>query len=555
MVLKSVGAAAALVAGLLVSGTAFADADHADRVFVGGTVWTGEQGEKPASAIAVKGDHIMAVGSKDDVWPFIDTDTELVDLKGAFVVPGFIDNHVHFILGSFNLTQVDLRGTPTKEEFIRRIAERARTHPGEWMLGGSWDQEYWGGEMPDRRWIDDVTGDTPVLVSRYDEHSLFANSAALKLVGIDADTPDPEGGVILRDAGGRPTGVLKDAAKEMALAKVPAPSDQLMEHTFRAGMQHAVEHGVTQVHDMGWDWRSLHTYERLRDKGQLEIRFYSFVPLADWEQMADYIEKNGRGDDWLRWGGLKGFVDGSLGSTTAWFHKPYLDAPNDTGLTMVDMKTLEERVIGAVSKDLHVAIHAIGDRANDELLDIYKRVAQGKGDRDLRFRIEHAQHLTQDAIKRFGKQHVIASMQPYHAIDDGRWAAKRLEDERLKGTYAFRSIMDSKGRVTFGSDWPVAPLDPIQGIYAAVTRRTIDDKNPDGWYPEQKVSVEQALVAYTRNNAYAGFQDDRLGLIRAGYLADFVVLSQNLFKVDPVTIPDTKVLRTVVGGKDRFVAN
>ncbi len=258
-------------------------------------------------------------------------------------------------------------------------------------------------------------------------------------------------------------------------------------------------------------------------------------------------------DNMLRWGGLKGFVDGSLGSTTAWFYKPYLDAPNTTGLQVTDTNDLRRWIISADSCGLHCTDHAIGDRANDFILSVYKEAENKNGPRDRRFRIEHAQHLTQAAIPRFAQLHVIASMQPYHAIDDGKWAYKRLDSARLKGTYAFKDLLNDGALVTFGSDWTVAPLDPIAGIYAAVTRRTLDDKNPNGWFPEQKISIEQALSCYTVNNAYAGFQENILGQLKAGFLADFVVLSDNLFTIAPEKIRDIKVLRTVVNGKEVYV--
>ncbi|MBS1577301.1 MAG: amidohydrolase, partial [Bacteroidetes bacterium] len=312
---------------------------------------------------------------------------------------------------------------------------------------------------------------------------------------------------------------------------------------------------VTQVHDMSsfGGWIDLETYRRAYQNKQLYLRVYSFVPLGTWPRLDSFCKANGKGDDMLRWGGLKGFVDGSLGSTTAWFYQPYLDAPNSTGLQVTDTNLLRKWVLSADSAGLHIAIHAIGDRANDFILSVYKEAEAKTLGKDHRFRIEHAQHLTQQAIPKFAELSVIASMQPYHAIDDGKWAAKRLDDTRLKGTYAFKSLIDAKVTVTFGSDWTVAPLKPLEGIYAAVTRRTLDDKNPGGWYPDQKLSVEQALRCYTVNNAYAGFQEDKLGKIKAGMLADFVVLSDNLFDIVPEKIKDVKVERTVVNGKEVYL--
>jgi len=530
--------------------------ESADRVFTHGQVWTGGDAVGvDAEAFAVKDGKILDVGSSSDMAAYIGDKTDVVDLQGAFVVPGLIDNHVHFFEGSFTLTQVQLRDAATPEEFTRRIAEAAANAPqGTWVLGGNWDHELWGGELPDRTWIDAATGDVPVSVNRLDGHMVLANSKALELAGIDASTPDPEGGVIVRDPSGRPTGVLKDAAMFMMDQAVPKPSEARMEEVYRMGMAYAAKMGVTQVHDMSYDYRSLEAYRRLRDKGELALRIYAFTPLDQWQRMETFVAEHGRGDDMLRWGGLKGFVDGALGSTTAWMYKPYADAPETIGFPLLSMNELQNRVFGGTQAGLHVTVHGIGFQANDKLLDIFENVAARVDRTDLRFRIEHAQHLTAEAIPRFAELDVTASMHPYHLIDDGRWAEKRLGKERLAGTYAIGSVMRAGGRVTFGSDWPVAPLDPIMGIYAAVTRRTLDGANPDGWIPDEKISVLDALRAYTVNNAYAGYQEDRLGLIKAGYLADFVVLDANLFDVDPVAIKDAKVLRTVIGGIDRYRA-
>lgn len=321
-------------------------------------------------------------------------------------------------------------------------------------------------------------------------------------------------------------------------------------------MQHAVERGVTQVHDMGGveDRRVIELYRRTRASGKLRLRIYSFMPLAAWREVGEYQKKNGTGDDWLRWGAAKGFVDGSLGSTTAWFHQPYLDAPDTAGLTVVDPEQLRTQIVGANEVGLHVTVHAIGDRANDWLLDAFEKVQQAGPKKDWRFRIEHAQHLSPTAVKRFQPLGVVASMQPAHAIDDGRWAEKRIGAERLKGMYAFRSLIDSGAHLTFGSDWPVAPLDPLTGIYAAVTRRTLDNANPNGWQPQEKITVAEALRSYTAENAWAGFQEGKVGVLKEGALADFVVLSNDLFAVQPTEITNVKVVRTVVGGREAYVA-
>ncbi|QXD15864.1 amidohydrolase [Rhodocaloribacter litoris] len=530
----------------------------ADTIYTRAQVWTGVPGAPPAEALAVKGDRLLAVGTAAEVEAFRGPRTRVVDLGGRFVMPGFIDNHVHFLGGGFQLAGVDLRTAASPEAFRRRLADFARTvPPGRWITGGDWDHEAWGGELPRREWIDAVTPDNPVFVSRLDGHMALANTPALERAGITRDTPDPAGGTIVRDpATGEPTGILKDAAMDLVFAVIPPPSEEELDEALERAMAHAVALGVTQVHDMGTygGWTDLATYRRAHARGALKLRLYAFVPLADAARLAAYVDAHGRGDDWLRWGGLKGFVDGSLGSTTAWFYAPYDDAPETTGLLVTDSTALRARILQADAAGLHVAVHAIGDRANDWLLDVYAGAARTNGPRDRRFRIEHAQHLTRDALPRFARQGVIPSMQPYHAIDDGRWAEKRIGPERIRTTYAFRSLLDAGAPLTFGSDWTVAPLNPLEGVYAAVTRRTLDGAHPEGWVPEEKVTVEEALQAYTAANAYAGFQEDRLGRLAPGYLADFIVLSENLFTLEPEAIRAVRVLRTVVGGEEQFVA-
>lgn len=542
-----------LLLGALFSWTAAAGAATADKIYVNARVWTGRAEAPYTQAIAVAGERILATGTVEEIERLRTRQTQVADLNGAFVVPGFIDNHVHFINGGLALTQVDLRDAATREEFARRIAAAAKQRPGKWILDGYWDHELWG-TLPTREWIDAVTPTTPVLVYRLDGHMALANTLALERAGITDATPDPEGGTIVRDAHGRATGVLKDTAFNLVTRVIPPPSDKQIDEALERATDYALSRGVTQVHDMGMeDWRSLEGYERALARDRLRLRVYAFVPLADWERLAARVKKEGRGSDRLRSGGLKGFVDGSLGSTTAWFHDPYTDAPGTSGLTMVEPQVLQRRIAAADAQKLHIAVHAIGDRANDWLLDAFENIEANDRLRDRRFRIEHAQHLTATAIKRFKPLNVIASMQPYHAIDDGRWAGKRIGPQRLKGTYAFRSLLDAGAHLTFGSDWPVAPIDPLIGIYAATTRRTIDDANPGGWQPQEKITVEQALRAYTSENAYAGFQESVVGTIAPGYLADFVVLSRNLLETDPVQVRDIEVLRTVVGGRDEFV--
>jgi hypothetical protein len=519
-------------------------------------IWTGDPSTPWVEAMAVSGERIALTGSNEDVRR-VAGGAQQIDGGGRLVVPGFIDAHVHFIDGGFRLASVQLRDAKTREEFVARIRTFAATVPaGTWITGGDWDHSLWGGELPARQWIDEATPDHPVWINRLDGHMALANSVALKAAGVARGTRDVAGGEIVRDPGGEPTGLLKDNAMGLVDRAVPDPSNEMRDRALTAAMKYVAEQGVTSVHNMG-SWADLATFARARRADTLTTRIYGVVPLADWERLRGVVERkehggdDGRGDEWLRVGGLKGFVDGSLGSHTAAFHEPFDDAPKDRGLLVNTPEDLYRWISGADKAGLHVMVHAIGDRANGLLLDIYERVIGENGPRDRRFRVEHAQHLAPADVPGFAKSGVIASMQPYHAIDDGRWAEKYI-GARIGTTYAFRSLLDSGARLAFGSDWFVAPPTPLEGIYAAVTRRTLDDRNPGGWVPAQKISVEEALRAYTVGAAYAAFDDPSRGTLAAGKLADFVMLERNLFEIPPEEIRNAKVALTVVGGRKVF---
>ncbi len=522
----------------------------ADVIFIGGTVWSGVPGEPMAEAVAVKTGFIQAVGTDREVRALRGRGTEVVRLNGRMVVPGFIDSHTHFIPGGFQLSSVDLRDADSREEFGRRIVEFMRTlASGEWIAGGDWDHEMWGGKLPEKAWIDAGTLMNPVFVSRLDGHMALANSLALELAGITGSTPVPPGGEIVLDPEtGEPTGILKDEAMALVSRIMPEPTEEALDKALDDAIEHALSMGVTQTHHMG-TWDDLETFRRARADGRLKMRLYSVVPISTWDRLRDFGEENGWGDDQLWWGGLKGFVDGSLGSTTAWFYDPYADDPSTSGLLTTDTASLRRWVLAGDEAGLQVIIHAIGDRANDWILDVYDEAAEQNGPRDRRFRIEHAQHLSQEAFARFAELGVIPSMQPYHAIDDGRWAEKRIGPERIKATYAFRSLLDAGASLSFGSDWTVAPIDVRQGLYAALTRRTTDGANPGGWVPEEKISLEEALTAYTWGGAHAGFMEGKVGRLEPGKYADLVVLSQDLFQMDAVEIPTVQVEVTMVGGE------
>ena len=525
---------------------------QADVLILNATIWTGNIKAPAATTLAIDGGDIVYVGDADG--SSFDA-KQTVDLDGRFLMPGFIDNHVHFLEGGFGLASVDLRDADTPEEFTLRIVEYAKTRKtGQWVLNGNWDHTLWGGELPHREWIDEGTGDTPVLIFRIDGHMALANSAALKLAGINADTPTPEGGEIVRDSNGEPTGILKDVAAFMVQAVVPDASDDELLRAFELAQNHALSLGLTQVHAMtasATETNMLGAFVLARDRGALKLRANVFTPLESWQTARDMVAANGRGDELLRWGGVKGLTDGALGSATAWFHEPFSDDANNSGFPLIAPEKLLMLLKDADQAGLKLAIHAIGDKAIDNLIDGFEKTA-GDQIAGRRYRIEHFQHPTSDAIQRLGKLGIIAAAHPYHAIDDGRWAEEKIGAERIKTTYAFRTILDAGGILSFGSDWPVAPLAPLAGVYAAVTRQTIDGKNSQGWQPQEKITVEEALTAYTVNNAYAGFEEDRAGTLAVGKRADLVVLSADPRRVPPEQINELKVMATVIGGEVLF---
>ncbi|HEY5838148.1 MAG TPA: amidohydrolase [Pyrinomonadaceae bacterium] len=526
----------------------------ADIIIVNAQIQTMDRNQPTAEAVAIHSNRIVAVGSTTDIKKLAGSTTKVIDAKTRMVLPGFNDAHVHFLSGGFQLASVDLRDANTPQEFADRIRDFAAKLPeGRWITGGDWDHERWpDANLPTKELIDRYTPNTPVFVNRLDGHMSLANSVALKLAGVTSATKDPDGGVIVRDPKtGEPTGVLKDAAQSFVWKVIPPSTFEEKLVAARAATNHAASLGVTSVQDMsaGVD---VGVYQTLLDRGELKTRIYAVWPLPSWDRLARTGIRAHFGSPMLRTGGLKGFSDGSLGSTTALFYEPYRDEPNTSGIPSDEMfpeSAMLERVRGADKAGLHVMIHAIGDRANDMILSIFEQVGKENGARDRRFRIEHAQHLRPQDIPRFARDKVIASMQPYHAIDDGRWAEKRIGKERAKTTYAFRSLLDAGATLAFGTDWTVAPLDPMLTIYAAVTRRTLDGKNPNGWVPEQKISVQETVRAYTFGSAYAEAQENEKGTITPGKLADLVILSRDIFKIDPKEIQNVKVVMTIMDGR------
>ena len=527
-------------------------AQEATLAVIHARVWTGNEAHPWAEALAANGDTILAVGDTASIQKLITPRTHVLDARGGMVTPGFIDSHVHFLEGGLSLSSVQLRDARSKEEFVARIKSFAATMPpGTWITGGDWDHKNWGGDLPRKEWIDAATPKNPVWINRLDGHMSLANSLALAAAKVDKSTRDVEGGAIVRDASGEPTGILKDNAKSLVDRAMPVPSAEMMDRALDAAMKYVSARGVTSVVHMG-TWDDLAVFRRARKGGRLRTRIRAAVPLSTFRRLAVTVANDGRGDDWLSIGCLKAFVDGSLGSHTAAFLEPFTDAPNDTGLLVNSAETLYLWTREATRLHLQVMVHAIGDRAVRLQLDVFERVWKEQHPADPRFRIEHAQHIAPSDLARFAGIGVIASMQPYHAIDDGRWAEKVIGPERVKTSYAFRSLLDAHARLAFGSDWDVAPPTPLEGIYAAVTRRTLDDKNPDGWVPAQRITVEEALRAYTSDAAYAEFAEKRKGTLEVGKLADFVLLDRDLTRIPALEIRNVRVLATVVGGETVF---
>ncbi len=533
---------------------------YATLALVHGHVWTENPAQPETAAVAIAGNRIVLAGTSAEVLRLAGPSTRVIDLQGRRVVPGFNDAHVHFVPGGQGLAGVQLRNAASQAEFRNRMASFAKSQPdGAWIVMGEWDHERWTpAVLPTHQLIDDVTTRNPVFVERLDGHMGLANALAMKLAGVDRTTPDIPGGVIVRDASGNPTGIFKDAAMTLINRVIPPLSLQETETAILAAEREAARNGVTSVQEMANDTHDTGGPDRLRAmqalerEGRLTVRISENLRLRDWKYLADSGVQAGFNDGVIQIGGLKSFADGGLGASTAWLFAPYDDAPSTRGLASDELQNPDQmyaEIKGADQAGLQIAIHAIGDRANRAILDFYQRVEKEDGPRDRRLRIEHAQHLTAPDIPRFAQLQVIASMQPYHAIDDGRWAQKRLGAERIHFAYDFRSLLDSGAILAFGSDWPVAPMEPLMGMYAAVTRRTLDNRNPDGWIPEQKITVAQAVHAYTVGSAYAQFDEKIKGSLEPGKLADLVVLSRDIFHIDPVQIEDTHVDLTIFDGR------
>ncbi len=522
------------------------------KAFINGKIYTVNDKQPLAETVIVQNGKIIFVGSNIEAQKIIDNKTEIVDLKGKLMLPGFIDDHTHFISGGFYLLGLNLRPAKSTEEFKSILKNYIDAHHGKWITGGNWDHEAWEKkDLPTKEMIDSFSPNTPVFIDRFDGHMALANSYALKLAGITTNTKNPDGGTIVVDPQtGEPTGILKDNAMSLIYSIIPDASEEEIYKASLAALDEARKNGVTSVQDITYK-NDLITYQKLEKEKKLTCRIYTRLPIADYKNLIDAGIQFNFGDDMIKLGSLKAFADGSLGSSTAWFFDKYNQDTTTYGLPM-DIVTdgrLERWAMDADKNKLQISTHAIGDRANAFMLDLYEKIENTNPKWDRRFRIEHAQHIRKQDIDRFAKLNVIASAQPYHCIDDGVWAAKRIGDERIKDAYPFKSFLDAGVKLCFGSDWTVAPLNPILGIYAAVTRRTLDDKNPDGWIPEQKIGVEDAIKCYTINNAYAAFEENIKGSIEPGKIADLVVLSDDILTINPTKIRDVNVDMTIFNGE------
>ena len=526
----------------------------ADLIITNAKIWTVDRSLPVAQAVAVLGDRIVAVGSNADVDAWRAPQTHVIDAGGKLLLPGFNDAHVHFVSGGRQLDSIQLNDATSSQEFARRIGERAKVTPkGEWIVGGNWDETKWSpSNMPTKELIDALTPDTPVFVSRYDGHMGLANSLALRLAGINTKTPDPPGGAIVRDAQGNPTGALKDAATDYIEKVIPELSHEQRVKAVKRALAYAASVGVTSVQHMDPSYADIAVYAELLQRGELTTRIYAAPLITQVEDQVKIGIRHAFGGPYLRIGAVKAYSDGSLGSGTAYFYEPFLNQGNNRGLLSDEMhpvSLMRDRYMTADAAGLQICTHAIGDEGISTILDLYTDVVKAHGEADRRFRIEHAQHMAAKDFDRFAQLHVIASVQPYHAVDDGRFAESHIGHDRASRTYAFRTFLDHGVRLAFGTDWEVAPLDPLLTVYAAVTRATLDGKNPHGWFPEQKVSVAETIEAYTMGSAYAEFQENEKGSITPGKLADMVLLGDDIFSIDPVRIRDTNVLKTFVGGK------
>jgi len=507
-----------------------------------------------ATAIAVANGKILSLGTNAEIQKLKGPNTQVIDLGGHFVMPGFNDAHTHLASGGFEKLNVDLVGTKSLDEMKQRIAARAKTTgAGEWMVGGGWDHTLWAEKKtPNRQNIDTVTGDHPAIFNRVDGHIAVANSAALKAAGITAQSADPHGGKIDRDDKGEPTGILRETAMNEVFEKIPPPTPEQRRRAAELALQDAAQWGITSAQDNS-DWEDFLVYEQLEKEGKLTLRIAEWLPFdAPLAELEKRRAHHASSDPMLHTTMLKGFMDGSLGSRTAAMLAPYNDDPKNAGIPRYEQKDLDQKAIERAKAGFQLGFHAIGDRGARMALEAFALAEQQSSKRDFRFRIEHAQVVAPADYEKFKDLGVIASMQPNHLLTDMNWAEDRIGADRAKHSYAWKEFLDEGVVLAFGTDYPVEPITPFRGVYCAVTRK--NEAGTKEYFPEQKLTIEQAIAAYTTGSSYDQFAEKEKGTLQPGMLADFVVLDQDITKVTPPEILKTRVLRTVVGGKTVYQA-
>ncbi len=526
----------------------------ADMVLFNGKIFTVDADQPWAQAVAIRDGKFVAVGKDEEIKKLIGKKTEVIDLQGKLAMPGFNDAHLHFADGGLYLLGIDLRPARDEKEFVRILKEYICKVPkGEWITGGNWDHENWPSKKhPCKELIDAVTPDRPVLVQRLDGHMALANSLALNLAGITRDTPDPQGGEIVRDKKtGEPTGILRDEATGLVDAVIPPLSREKRERAIRAALRHAQELGVTSIQDNSSS-EDLEIYQELLRKGELGVRINAWRDADGWADFQRIGITAPNGDPFLRLGTVKLFVDGSMGAGTALFFEPYADDPSTSGLPIHTQAELNDLVRNVDRCGLQIAAHAIGDKANAWILDAFAMARSENGNREARHRVEHSQVVRSEDVTRFKELGVIASIQPSHCIDDMRWAEKRI-GKRVSDAYRFDSFLKGGVRLAFGTDWCVEPLDPRLGLYAAVSRELPAGGPAGGWHPEEKLSLAQAIEMYTLGSAFAEFQEKVKGSVTPGKFADMVVMAGDLFKISKKEILQTSVNMTILAGKIVFM--
>lgn len=524
---------------------------QATLLLFNGNIYTMDATQPRAQAIAIAGDRIVALGTNHEMRALLADGGEAIDLGGHTVMPGFIDAHLHFLSYGLSLQQIDLMGVTALEKAQARVADKATTTPaGHWLLGRGWDQSLWPtNAFPTHADLDSISQEHPIFLRRKCGHAGWANARALALAGITHTTPDPTGGEIVRDASGKPTGILLERAMELVSKLLKEPSDAEAEAAVRTAMQTVHRMGIVGVHNMEGA-PALRAFQSLRRTGELKLRVLQQIPEADLDAAIQLGLQSGMGDEWLRIGALKLFADGSLGARSALMIEPYEGERNNYGIAVSTADHLKQRVEKAARAGLAVYIHAIGDQANRNVLDAFAATRQAGIGLHLRHRIEHAQVLHPHDLPRFVELGVIPSMQPIHCTQD-MVIADQNWGTRSRGAYAWSSLLSTGAILAFGSDAPVETPDVLQGIYAAVTRRRAADGYPgaEGWYPEECVSVQEAIYAYTVGAAYAGAEEQIRGALASGKLADLVVLDRDILQGAPDEVLNTAVLATIVGGE------